>query len=483
MLITQEYMGILAPNFNPLLPKNLDSWSQADQDMFVSLLSWKFQGRRNQLEPRGLWRVWLLLAGRGFGKTRTAAEACKEYAMTHPGGRTLVAAPTFADARDICFEGESGLVSKIPKNFVKDWNRSIGELILVNDHRFDLLSADEPDRVRGRQYHRAWADELASFKGKASGKRDATGGAVPGTPDQMFNQIRLATRLPPDPRIIITTTPRPLKLLKSLIANPRTVVTRGSTYENAKNLAGAALQDWLELYEGTRLGQQELHAEILEEIEGALWTRLMLEDARLDPRKAELPKFRRVVVAIDPAVTANPRSSETGIIAAGLTGNGRAIVLEDGSGKYSPDQWAQKALQMYERWDASRIVGEQNQGGDMVEATLRSKAPNVSYRHVNATKGKIVRAEPVAHLYERKLVDHWGPFPLLEDQLCSFTGQDSEESPDRMDAMVWALTDLCLRTKAPPLVVAPQVENTNSWDMSEISGITAGTDPTMFSGW
>lgn len=473
---------LFSPDF---LPKDAITWAPADRDMAQSLLEWKAEGRLKQLEPGGLWRVWMLLSGRGFGKTRTAVESVKAYAWKNPGSRTLVAAPTFADARDICFEGESGLVSKIPANCIEDWNRSIGELVLINGSRFDLLSADEPDRVRGRQYHRAWADELASFKGKASGKRDATGGAVAGTPDQMFNQIRLACRLPPDPRILVTTTPRPLKLLKALRLNPRTVVTAGSTYENEANLADAALQDWIELYEGTRLGRQELHAEILEDVEGALWNRMMFDDCRLDPRKEELPRFSRVVIAIDPAVTANKRSSETGIMAVGLTSKGRAVVLQDGSGKYSPDEWATKALSMYDRWSASRIVGESNNGGDMVESTLRAKAPNVSYKHVNASKGKIVRAEPVASLYERKLVDHWGSFPVLEDQCCAYTGEESEDSPDRMDALVWGLTDLLLTTRRSPIVGPVNIDSTTSWTGPGISGIVgeSGGPGITHSGW
>jgi phage terminase large subunit-like protein len=396
-----------------------------------------------------------------------------------------VAAPTFADARDVCFEGESGLVSVIPENCIDNWNRSIGELILKNKSRFDLLSADEPERVRGRQYHRSWTDELASFRGRATGKRDATGSAIAGTPDQMFTQIRLATRLPSriGPRIIVTTTPKVLSILKALKANPRTFLTTGSTYENRDNLAGEALQDWIDLYEGTRLGRQELHAEILEEIEGALWTRIMLEEARLDPKKDQLPSFRRVVIAIDPQATANKRSSETGIVAVGLAPNGRACVLQDGSGSYSPDQWAAKALSMYTNWNASRIVGEINNGGDMVEAILRSKAPNVSYKHVSATKGKIVRAEPVSHLYERHLVDHWGAMPLLEDQMCSFTGEEGEVSPDHLDALVWALTELCLTTRNKPLVgPGAPVEQSNHWTSLPSVGINLDDQPAPYPG-
>ncbi len=471
--------------FNGLDFKNARNWPAFDKEMFESIAAWRTEARAKQLVPDGALRVWLLLSGRGFGKTRIGSEQAKEFAWLYPGSRQLVAAPTFADARDICFEGQSGLVSVLPPNCIADWNRSIGELVLKNGSRFDLLSADEPERVRGRQYHRAWADELASFRGRATGKRDATGSAIAGTPDQMFTQIRLSTRLrsPVGPKIVVSTTPKVLSILKDLKANPRTFLTTGSTYENRDNLADEALQDWIELYEGTRLGRQELHAELLEEIEGALWTRLMLEEARLDPKKAELPTFRRVVIAIDPAVTANKRSNETGIIAAGLMANGRAVVLQDGSGKYTPDQWAAKALAMAESWNASRIVGESNQGGDMVESVLRSKAPNMSYKHVNATKGKILRAEPVAHLYERRMVDHWGAFPLLEDQMASYTGDESEVSPDHLDALVWALTELCLTSRKTPLVGPGMAEGPSSHFTNLPSvGITMDSGPSPFPG-
>ena len=468
--------------FKGLDLQNRANWSPFDIEMFESISRWKAIARSKQLVPPGSWRVWLLLSGRGFGKTRLAAEQAKEYAWQFPGSRQLVSAPTFADARDICFEGESGLVSIIPENCVDDWNRSIGEMKLKNGSRFDLLSADEPERVRGRQYHRTWADELASFKGRATGKRDATGSAISGTPDQMLNQIRLATRLPslPGPKIIITTTPKVLTLLKALKVSPRTFLTTGSTYENRDNLADEALKDWIELYEGTRLGRQELHAELLEEIEGALWTRLMLDECRLDPKKSIIPAFRRVIIAVDPAVTANKRSSETGIIVAGLTAAGRAMILQDASGKYTPDQWASKVVSLYENWNASRVVGETNQGGDMVENVLRSKAPNISYRHVSATKGKIIRAEPVAHLYERRLVDHWGPMPVLEDQMTSYTGEEGETSPDHLDALVWALTDLCLTSKKKPLV-GPGMESgpSNYFTKLPTTGITLEDTPAL----
>lgn len=417
--------------------------------------AWMRTAREKQLTPMGQWRIWLLLAGRGFGKTRTAAEDLKRFAWENDGVRVGLCAPTFADMRDICFEGESGLLGIIPPSCIDGkFNRSIGELKLKNGSMFQGYSADEPDRLRGMQFHRFWADELASYKGKIT-KKDAANEGVPGTPKPMLTQIELCTRLKPSPRIIITTTPRPLKLLKEIIARKSTVVTSGNTYENRGNLADEFIQSVVDLYEGSRIGRQELYAEILDEIEGALWTRAMVDETRLNPKKDELPAFKRIVIAVDPAVTANKRSNETGIVVIGLTFSGRAIVLQDASGKYTPEGWAKETVRCYENWKADRVVAEKNNGGDLVERNLRAISANLPVKLVDATKGKIVRAEPVAGLYEQKKVAHWGVFPVLEDQMCEYTGEETEESPDRLDALVWGLTELMLSGKPVPHVAFP----------------------------
>lgn len=410
----------------------------------------------------------MLLAGRGFGKTRVAAEDLKRYAWDHDGARLGVIAATFGDGRDICFEGESGLLSVIPSSCVEYWNRSMGEMRLKNSSIFKLFSADEPDRMRGFQFHRAWADELASYKGKSS-QKDAAAEGVPGTPKPMLAQIELATRLKPHPQIIISTTPRPLKILKEVKARPTTVFTTGSTLENRANLADEFVQSVLGLYEGTRLGRQELYAEILEDVEGALWTGMLIEDQRLDPKKDPLPKFKRIVVSVDPAVTANKRSSETGIVVVGLTFNNRGVVLEDASGKYSPEQWAEKVTVVYQRWKADRVVAEKNNGGDLVATVLRSRSDskNLPVKLVDATKGKIVRAEPVAGLYEQKKVSHWGVFAPLEEQMTTFTGEEGEESPDRLDALVWALTELMLGKTVIPHVGPVGASSENYWGTAD----------------
>lgn len=448
-----------------IYPSDYGQWSPQDREMFESIAGWMTTARYNQLTPKGQWRIWLALAGRGWGKTRTAAEDCRRYAWERDGARIGVFAPTFADGRDICFEGESGLIGIIPPSCIEVWNRSIGELKLINGSLFRLFSADEPDRVRGHQFHRAWADELASYKGKIA-KKDAAAEGVPGTPKPMLAQIELATRLKPNPQIIITSTPRPLKLLKELLARPTTIYTKGSTLENSDNLAPEFLQSVLNLYQNTRLGQQELFAEILDDVEGALWTGALIDATRLDPNKDTLPQFKRIVVAVDPAVTANKRSSETGIIVAGLTWNGRAIILQDASGKMSPDSWADRTIRCYHEWKADRIVGEKNNGGDLIETVMRSRADgrNLPIKLVDASKGKIVRAEPAAGLYEQKKVAHWGVFPVLEEQMTTYTGEDGEESPDHMDALVWALFDLMLSSVVVPHVAAVASPSINQWD-------------------
>lgn len=456
---------------NRRMDQLLEIVDDADRQMAQSVASWNKTVRPAQAEPLGTWRIWLLLAGRGFGKTRTAAEACKGYAWAHPGARIGVFAATFADGRDICFEGESGLCSVIPSGYVKVWNRSIGEMVLHNGSSFRLFSAEDPDRARGYQFHYAWADELASYKGKIS-QKDAAAEGVPGTPKPMLAQIELCTRLrypgaSHGPRIIISTTPRPLKILKELIARDTTVVSTGSTMDNKDHLAPEFLKSVLDLYEGTRLGRQELYAELLEDVEGALWTRLMIDDTRLNPKKDTLPQMKRTVIAVDPAVTANKRSSETGIVAMGRDFSNRLYVLQDYSAKLTPDGWAKAVLRAYQDWEADCVVAEKNQGGELVRVNLKSSAENLPIKLVDATKGKIVRAEPVARLYEQKKAFHWGVFPVLEDQMCMYTGEEGEESPDHMDALVWGATELMLKGTNAPMVAAPPMTTPNYWTGAE----------------
>lgn len=386
--------------------------------------AWRLTARPQQLTPDGDWFAWLLLAGRGFGKTRTGAEDQAKYAIEHPGARIAVVAPTYADARDTCVEGDSGLEAVLTRYGVLDqWNRSLGELTLTNGSRFKLFSAEEPDRLRGPQHHRAWCEELAAWE-------------RPETWDQLLFGLRLGSR----PQVVITTTPRPTPLVRGLLKRDDVIVTRGSTFDNEANLAPSALAQLRDRYEGTRLGRQELFAEILDDVEGALWTSAQLERLRVP----EAPELTRVVVAIDPAVTAADDSDETGIVIAGLGVDGHVYVLDDRSTRDSPQRWMARALAAYDEHHADRLVAETNNGGDLIEAMVRSQAGSrVAYRKVTASRGKRTRAEPVAALYEQGRVHHVGGLPQLEDQLCSWT-PDSGSSPDRLDALVWAVTDLTL---------------------------------------
>jgi predicted phage terminase large subunit-like protein len=301
-----------------------------------------------------------------------------------------------------------------------NYNRSMGEIILKNKSRIKLFSGEEPDRLRGPQFHGGWFDELASFKSADS-----------------FDQYRFALRLGDHPQTIITTTPRPTKQIKDLALRPDVRVIRGSTFDNAANLSESALAEMRSRYEGTRLGRQELYGEIIDDVEGALWTRDSIEASRVN----ETPVMVRIVVGVDPAVTSGESSDMTGIVVAGITPDGHYYILEDASMKGTPDAWARKVVDCYHRWQADRVIGETNNGGDMIELLLRQVDPSISYRKVTATRGKLLRAEPVAALYEQQRVHHAGTFPEMEDQMCNWT-PDSNESPDRMDAMVWAMAEL-----------------------------------------
>jgi phage terminase large subunit-like protein len=387
------------------------------------------EARPTQTVPATDWLVWMMLAGRGFGKTRTGAEWVVDRALTVPGSRWAIVAPTFGDARDTCAEGESGVLAVLERRRRRPatWNRSMGELVLHNGSKVKLFSADEPDRLRGPQHHGAWCDELAAWR-------------YP----QAWDQLQFGLRLGDHPQTVVTTTPRPTPLVRNLAERDTTKVTRGSTFDNAANLAPAALAELRSRYEGTRLGRQELYAELLLDTPGSLWTLDMIDQHRLPivlPRA--YPDLVRVTTAIDPAVTSSDDSDMTGIVVAGLGVDGHCYVLADRTCKDTPQGWAQRAVAAHDEHFGSRIVGEVNNGGDLVETVLRSVDPNVPYRGVHASRGKRLRAEPVAALYEQGRVHHVGVFDDLENQMIGWT-PESGSSPDRLDALVWAVTDLML---------------------------------------
>ena len=385
---------------------------------------WRNLARPNQLPPSGDWRTWLILAGRGYGKTRTINEWALEQAQ--PGTRGAIVAATAADARDVVVEGQSGILTIAPKR--PTYEPSKRRITFANGAVATIFSADEPDRLRGPQFHWAICDELAAWR-------------YPVALDLLMLGLRLGT----NPRVAIATTPRPTRIIQQLVADPHVHVTRGTTYENRANLAPQFFEQIIGQYEGTRLGRQELNAEILTDVPGALWTRTALDALRV----TQHPRLKRIVVAIDPAATSNEGASETGIIVAGLGDDGHGYILDDVSGRYSPDGWAKQAVAESHKFKADRIVYESNQGGEMVAYTLRTVEANVSLKAVHASKGKTARAEPIAALYEQGKAHHVGVFADLEDQLCNWVA--GAESPDRLDALVWALTELMLGNAGVPM--------------------------------
>jgi predicted phage terminase large subunit-like protein len=389
---------------------------------------WRAVGRPEQIEPDGdWWTTWIYLAGRGAGKTRAGAETIRDWVESGRCRRLGLIAPTQGDARDVMLEGESGLLSVCSRTERPIYQPSRRRVEWPNGAIATLYSAEESERLRGPQHDALWCDELAAWK-------NAQG---------VWDTAMLGLRLGERPRAIVTTTPKPIPLLRGLLKREGkdVAITRGKTSDNSENLASAFLSEIVSRYQGTRLGRQELDGELLDDVPGALWSRDLLEQTR--KTRVELPPMRRIVVAIDPAVSAGENADETGLLVCGLGTDGHGYVLEDGSAKLLPIDWARRAVGLYRTWGADRLVAESNQGGLMVEQTVRTVDQNVSFRSVHASRGKITRAEPIAALFEQSRVHLAGSFPELEDELCSFTA-GSLGSPDRLDAMVWALTDLML---------------------------------------
>jgi len=378
------------------------------------------------------------LAGRGFGKTRSGAEWIYHRWREGLMRRAALIAPTPADARDVMIEGESGILHVgyvaerplyEPSKRRLTWPRDGG----TEPATATIFSGYEPDQLRGPQHDTAWGDELAVWN----------------YPREAFDNLMLGLRLGENPQAVFTTTPKPIALLRELVRRPDVKMTRGTTYENIQNLAPAFQAEIVSRYEGTTLGQQELLAVLLEESEGALWKRAMIR------RVPTAPHLLRIVVAIDPAVTAREESDETGIIVAGRGRDGNGYVLADRSGRYGPDQWARRAIEGFDEQQADRIVYEANQGGDLVAHTLTTVRKNLPLEAVHATVSKRARAEPIAALYEQGRVYHVGTYEVLEDQLCSWEPLSGMASPDRLDALVWALTALFGTPDAVPTDLDP----------------------------
>lgn len=429
--------------------RSLSDWEKARFRWLLETELHPTDPRSDQVVPEAQGkRVLLYSAGRGWGKTRVGAEDVSDYARRHPGCRLAVVAATWHEARDVCMEGESGILSIVPASCIKDWNRSHGQLTFTNGARVDLYTAEKPGGLRGPQHHRAWADELAKWHYM-----------------ETWDQLQFGLRLGDNPQTVVTTTPRPIQMLRDLIASPTTLVTQGTTFDNARNLPAAQLEFLRNAYEGSRFGRQELYAEILDDYEGALWTRAAIDDHRITDAPTEVRAklahlgIVRVMIGIDPS-TWSPELGgtesesaghglETGIVAVGIDGRDppHLYVLDDLSCRARPEQWARTAADAFHFWEAAALVPETNMGGPMVLATIRLTDPNVTlYRQgnrvgVHAAQGKRARAEPIATLYEQGRVHHVGHFVPLESELCGWDPTESW-SPDRLDALVWACVAL-----------------------------------------
>lgn len=409
----------------------LIDWDAALAKAFPPPLGDYFPGARpNQIPPDGDWLTWLIVAGRGFGKTRVGAEWIVEQADT-PGTRWAIVARTFADCRDTCIEGESGVLRILRRrqpdvDWAKRWNRSIGELTLPNDSLIRVFSAEDPDRLRGPQFHGAWCDEPASWNYGI----------------ETWDMLQFTLRLGDRPRTVVTGTPAPVELVKNLIGrarqqDPTVHLTVGRTLDNIDNLAASAVAELQARYAGTRLGRQELEGELLEDTPGALWTLNQIATDRVENVPCDLMK---IVVGVDPSGGEGETHDEQGIVVVGLGLDGEGYVLADRSCRLSPEGWARQAIAAYHDFEADGIVAETNYGGDMVGAVIRAADPTVPVVTVSASRGKRQRAEPIALMYEQHRIHHVGEHKQLEDQMTSWV-PTSGKSPDRMDALVWALTE------------------------------------------
>lgn len=434
-------------------------------------LEWRAIARPEQLAPGtegsssliAIWRHWLALAGRRFGKTRTGAEWVQEECEAGRRLSIALVAPTLNDAWKIMVDGESGLLAISKPELRPTPIRSRRLLVWPNGMKAEIHTSEEPDRLRGRSFDGYWAEELGFWK-------------YPKATWDMLNIALSASGPKGDPpRGFIATTPKGIPLMQQLLKEAAAhdtdmVVSRGSTYENAANLDPDYLRALLRKYEGTRLGDQELHALLLEDAEGALWKTALLEALRLPPFESEraresfLSELRRIVIAVDPAVSSDPAEQvdadrdegaggkgETGIVVAGLHGNGKGYVLDDLSGLYTPGEWATVVATAYDEWGADRVIAEKNNGGALVESNMRAhpRGRRMPIKLVWAAKGKFARAEPVAALYEQRQIHHVGRFPLLEQQQTQWEPASTSRSPNRVDALTWAITELMLGSVIP----------------------------------
>jgi phage terminase large subunit-like protein len=395
------------------------------------LNDWRVWGRSEQIAPEGDWRTWLFLGGRGAGKTRAGAEWVSELARYGHAKRIALVGPTFHDVREVMIEGQSGLRNLSDER--PHYEASRKRLVWANGAQAMCFSAEDPDALRGPQFDAAWVDELCFWT----------------CPDETLATLEHALRLGHRPRMLVTTTPRPTRALKALVAASDTCLTQSSTWANKQNLAPDFIAALNQRWTGTVRHRQELLGEMIEDVEGALWRRAEIEALRV----RDGGPFDRIVVAIDPPASVGEDAATCGIVAAGARGEGyarEAVVLADASVQGAPPHvWAARAAELADSLGAHALVAEANNGGEMVRAVLRAAAPDMVVRLVRASEGKRARAEPIAALYAQGRVKHAAAFSLLEDEMCSFGAPDFKRSPDRLDALVWALTDLLMGGAQP----------------------------------
>jgi len=424
--------------------------SLTDQQIIDLPYNWDFWARPAQKIPQGNWLTWLLRSGRGFGKTRTGAETVIKWAMQGYSPIALVA-ETAADVRDVMVEvGESSIMKVAPPWFYPIYEPSKRRLTFPNGSVCITYSGDKPGQLRGPQHQKAWVDELAKYR----------------YPQETWDNLEFGLRLGDNPQVVCTTTPRPIQIIKDIVKDPRTVETRGSTLDNAANLNSNFIERMKTKYEGTRLGRQELNGEILDDNPEALWKRADIEDNYV----TQTPQLSLVVVGVDPAVTSKEGSDDTGIVVAGKGIDNHGYILGDYTIHDTPQKWAESAITAYNKHQANKIIGETNNGGDLVELNIKIVDPSVKFDAVHASRGKATRAEPISSLYEQGRMHHFGHFPELEDQMCEWV-PGAEKSPDRVDALVWAVTALDLTIpfgKAAKSPVPQQKRKPSMWENESV---------------
>jgi len=403
--------------------------SLSDEETMMLEHCWYAWARPQQRLPEQAFRIWLVQAGRGWGKSRVGAETVRMW-KEQGFQRIALVGITPADVRDVMILGESGLLACCPPWDKPEYQPTRRRVVWPNGSVASIYSGSNPEQLRGPQQEKAWCDEIFAWQ----------------YPQETWDMLMFGLRLGKDPQVVVTSTPKPYPLLKWMREQPTTLITHGSTYDNKRNLATSFFSEIVSKYEGTRLGRQEIDAEILDDNPNALWSRELIAENRV----ITIPILKRIVVAIDPSVTSGKDSDETGIIVAGLGKDNHGYILTDASLKGKPIDWANAAIAEYHKWKADRMVAEGNNGGDMIELTVSSIDNTVAFKKVHASKGKVTRAEPVAALYEQHKIHHVGTFGTLEDQMCEW--EPGSDSPDHMDAMVWAITELMLTKNIIPIV-------------------------------